>query len=164
MIESFKIAESPPLTKRKPREVTSWRYSESPTKSPLASRRERYTLRTPREDTKERKTIYSVRTVSQPKTSRSYVRLKRIEIEYEMPDVEIPDFRISYNLVSIVRKVNEFNMWNTESAKWALDSLNELKAVLLPKGVQVMNIHKLSDEVRLRLVNLRNCVCWQNNH
>lgn len=105
----------------------------------------------------------SCRAISQPKTSRSYVRNKRLEIEYELPDIEIPDFRIHYDLVSIVKKVNEFCMWKTETAQWAINSLVELKAVLLPKGVQVMGLAKITDEVRLRLINLRNCVCCYFN-
>jgi hypothetical protein len=139
----------------------SWRMSESPNKSPALTGRERLTSRTPREQSSERKTIYSVRTVSQSKTSRSYVRTKRLAIEYELPEIEIPDFRISYDLVSIVKKVNELCMWNSESAIWTLAMLNDYRTVLLPKGLQVMNLLKISDEVRLRLINLRNCVGLQ---
>lgn len=140
------------------RSISSWRFSESPNKSPAITGRERLTSRTPREPNTDRKTMISMRTVSQSKTSRSYVRPKRLEIEYELPEIEIPDFRISYDLVSIVKKVNEYGMWNTESSAWTLAMLQEYRTVLLPKGIQVMNIQKISDEVRLRLINLRNCV------
>lgn len=140
------------------RSISSWRFSESPNKSPALTGRERMTARTPREPNTDRKTLQSMRTVSQAKTSRSYVRPKRLEIEYELPEIEIPDFRISYDLVSIVKKVNEFSMWNTESSAWTLDMLHEYRPVLLPKGVHVMNLQRISDEVRLRLINLRNCV------
>lgn len=157
-LDNDKALRSPTNAKGRGYATASWRNSESPLKSPMNSRRERLTLGTPRGDITERKIVLSCRTVSQQKTSRSYVRVKRLEIEYEMPDIEIPDFRIHYDLVSIVRKVNEFSMWNTESANWAIESLNELKAVLLPKGVQVMSLPKITDEVRLRLINLRNCV------
>lgn len=138
--------------------LPSWRFSETPNRSSALTGRERLTSRTPRDTGTERKTVHSLRTVSHSKTSRSYVRVKRLEIEYELPEIEIPDFRISYDLVSIVKKVNELGMWNTNTSLWTIEMLSEFRAVLLPKGFQVINLQKISDEVRLRLINLRNCV------
>ncbi len=153
------ILETDKKKKELEREFSSWRVTKnSPSKSPISRKVGNPSPISTRVLNSERKTVFSTSTTSQPKTSRSYIREKNLKFEYEMPDIEIPDFRLSYDLKSVVKRINEYEMWDTSSAKWALEILESVKNVLLAKGGYVMNLSTASNEVRLRLLNLRNCV------
>lgn len=114
--------------------------------------------RSPREMRSERKTVYSIATTSQARTSRSYVRSKNLTFDIKLPEVEIKSFSIGYNIQDVIKKIVEYNMFDTECAKWVLGILAKEKASLLPKGQYVMSIPNASPGVRFQLLNLRNCV------
>ena len=156
---SMSILETDKKKKEMEREFSSWRASKhSPSKSPISRKVGQPSPLSVKGLHSERKTVFSVSTTSQPKTSKSYVREKKLNFDYEMPDIEIPDFYVSYDLKSVVKKINEYEMWETQSAKWVLEALSNSKSVLLAKGSHVMALPTISQEVILRLMNLRNCV------
>jgi hypothetical protein len=139
------------------REAGSWRNPRTPSKSPTPATKDA-TFKTPREVFSERKTVHSIGGSLVKKSSRSYVRAKNLNVQYEIKDFELPDLSLSYDLVSVVRKLNEYEMWESESSRWLLKVLYEYRTVLLPKGAFVVNLQTTSLEVKLKLLNLRNCV------
>ena len=89
---------------------------------------------------------------------KSYVKKKKLDIEYENPEYQTKNIDVKYDLDSIISRINQFHKFTTPASNWLLGELNKKKNQLPPKAIQILNTPGLSAEATLRLLNLKNCV------
>lgn len=93
----------------------------------------------------------------------SYVKKKRIQIDYELADYQMKNMDVKYDLVSIISRINNAHAYKSETTKWVINELKERKNQLPVKATQIFALHDISDEATLRLLNLKNCVRASNH-
>jgi Asp-tRNA(Asn)/Glu-tRNA(Gln) amidotransferase B subunit len=98
----------------------------------------------------------------EPKTNGkgSYVKKKKIEIEYAISDYQMKELDVKYDLISIIARINQAHAFASSSATWVISELQKRKAQLPPKASQILNLAGLSVQAMLRLLNLKNCVSY----
>jgi hypothetical protein len=115
--------------------------------------------KTSREIYSERKTTKS-KALIQFSSSKSYVKDKNLCLQYAMPVIEIPEYKLPFDLRVLLRKLNDLEMWNTKSCWTVLSTLDHMKKLLPAKGMAIMGLSDLISESRIKLMNLRNCVLY----
>lgn len=88
----------------------------------------------------------------------SYVKKKRIQIDYSMSDYQMKDLDVKYDIVSIISRINHAHAYNSAASAWVINELKSRKGQLPHKATQILSLADISDEATLRLLNLKNCV------
>ena len=91
-------------------------------------------------------------------TKGSYVKKKKIAIDYATPDYQMKEMDIKYDLISIIARINQAHAYHTTSASWVISELLKRKSQLPNKASQILSLPGLSVEATMRLLNLKNCV------
>lgn len=96
----------------------------------------------------------------EPKTNGkgSYVKKKKIEIDYATPDYQMKELDMKYDIISIISKINQSHTFQSRAAAWVISELQKRKTQLPPKAFQILSSPGLSVETMMRLLNLKNCV------
>lgn len=92
----------------------------------------------------------------------SYVKKKRIEIDYDISEYQMKAMDVKYDLISIIARINQAHAYGSKSASWLIAELQKRRTMLPPKAVNILFLAGLSVEARLRLLNLKNCVRWND--
>ena len=91
-------------------------------------------------------------------SEKTYVKKKKLDIEYQNPEYATKDLNLDYGLNAIIARVNQYHKFKTPTANWVLSELQKRKSKLSPKAIQILNTPGLSQEATLRLLNLKNTV------
>jgi hypothetical protein len=92
----------------------------------------------------------------------SYVKKKRIQIDYNPDDYQMKNLDVKYDIVSIISRINLAHAYQSDVTKWVINELMARKTQIPNKAAQILSIPGLSNEAAMRLLNLKNCVNINN--
>lgn len=108
---------------------------------------------------KQKTTDLSLKKMLEPKSKHaSYVKKKKLNIDYENPEFEMKDLGVKYDFLSIISRLNMSHGFDSTTADWVISEMKARKNQLPPKAAQILSIPNLPNEPLLRLLNLKNCV------
>lgn len=90
--------------------------------------------------------------------SREYVKKKKLEVGYQNLSFKTKKYKVNYNLHGVLEKINEAHQWRSETSRWVLDNCLIDKEKLGFKGQRILGLQEVSDEGKLRMLNLKNSV------